>query len=464
MEQPDLKEHAFSEAQKLHDTAPVANVSSVTISLGGERARAAANDIVSAMRRLEVLARVPARIVAVRGETELLSSLASILGELFPNLACFALFMTDAATGALQPLGDARVGQDLLADLYAAIESMSAGERAALSSTAVIPFLQVAGRIPPAPKKLRGAMLAAPLIDAPAGESWTGMSSMGLLAIEGDPDADEFTTGDVEAVSAVAAQFSLALQRIRAERRAPMGRRMERDLELARQVQRTFLPPPPPRKSGMTVAAEYRPAYDIGGDFYDLVPSDEGPVMAVIGDVAGKGISAALLMSRVSSSFHRIAEGDRSPGSVLAELNNNMVDQPAGDVFVTAACLCIDTRARRITVANAGHVPPILRRKNGDVTPFGPPTGAPLGMLWAERYHDEQVAIEPGDIVFLMTDGLIEALDRPGDRLGLRALTALLASAPQDIGEINQRVLAAVDHANGGKPVDDVTLVAIEIV
>lgn len=435
-------------------TPQVQNVSTLTITGAGE-GEPIVSDVVTTIRRLQLLARVPTQIVSAQTEHDLLDCLGFVLDELFPEVIRFDMFLSEPASGALTPLGDLPSGLRLLATLHAGLDALPPQERTALGSTAMIPFLQNAGRLPVAPF-LRGPLLAAPLIDTPG-------TPMGILVAQGHQEAEDFTKHDVETIAGVAAQFSLALQRLRAERRAPMGRRIERDLELARQLQRTFLPPPPPPRSGLRVAAEYRPAYDIGGDFYDLVPLDDGPVMAVIGDVAGKGISAALLMSRVSSDFRRIAQEVRSPGAVLAELNNAMVDQPAGETFVTAACLRIDARGRRLAVANAGHVPPILRRANGTVVPFGRPSGAPLGMLWAERYADEQLAIEPGDILFMMTDGLVEALDRPGDRLGMRTLLRLLGGVPPDIAAINRRVLAEVDQSNGGRHVDDVTLVAIEI-
>ena len=108
-------------------------------------------------------------------------------------------------------------------------------------------------------------------------------------------------------------------------------------------------------------------------------------------------------------------------------------------------------------------MPPILRRASGQVAPFGRASGPPLGVAGSQYYADEEVALSPGDMVFLMTDGLVEALDRPGDRLGMRLLLGLIAEAPRDIEAVNQRILAAVERERLMRQVDDVTLLGIEI-
>jgi phosphoserine phosphatase RsbU/P len=238
--------------------------------------------------------------------------------------------------------------------------------------------------------------------------------------------------------------------------------RIERDLEAARRIQRSFLPSLPPSVGGFRVAAEYRPAFDVGGDFYDVYSTRPGRLAAVIGDVSGKGVSAALFMSRVSSEVRRLAPTLKSPWRLLDALNRRFGSDGADDTFVTAASVELDAAARRVNVANAGHVVPLVRRASGAVLPLGGPSGPPIGMLPHPSYREESFSLGVGDVVILMTDGVPEALHREFDALGTWRLLDLIARAPRDPAEINRRILDAVDREGTGS-VDDVTLLSIEV-
>jgi sigma-B regulation protein RsbU (phosphoserine phosphatase) len=181
-------------------------------------------------------------------------------------------------------------------------------------------------------------------------------------------------------------------------------------------------------------------------------------MIAVVGDVSGKGMPAALIMSRATSSFRRLARASASPHALLAQLNHALVEQFPDDSFVTVACVQLDAAGRCGVVANAGHALPLMRR-GGAVTPLGWASGPPLGMLPGQSYIGEQFELCPGDIVILMTDGVSEALNPARDPLELRALLRLVAEAPRDLDEIHRRILAAIDAAT-----DDVTLLSLELV
>lgn len=412
-----------------------------------------ASEYAVAWKRLEVLSQIPSQIVGVLDERELRDRLGESLAKLFDGLLRFELFVTETTSATLIPTGDLRRGLSFLSSLTARLESLSPSDRLQLGASGVIPFLKRSGMLSSTDR--HGAMMAAPLLSA------AGRSAVGFILVEADRRSPDFIGADVDALAAIAAQFSMALQRLRAEARGATHTRIQRDLELASEIQRFFLPAPPPAESGFKVVAEYSPAYDVGGDFYDLVPGARGEMTVVIGDVSGKGMPAALLMSRISSEFRRIAETSSSPREILAELNRSMMQRPVGDSFVTAACLRLSARHGTLTVANAGHMLPIVRRANGSVIAFGQPSGTPLGMLAAERYEDDEIAMKRGDMVFLMTDGLAEALDSQDDRLGTRHLLHIIKQGPHDLSVISDRILEAADQGRADRAGDDVTLVAI---
>jgi serine phosphatase RsbU (regulator of sigma subunit) len=134
----------------------------------------------------------------------------------------------------------------------------------------------------------------------------------------------------------------------------------------------------------------------------------------------------------------------------------------AGDMFVTAACLKIDVNRRRLTVANAGHLPMIVRRANDEVFTFGGASGVPLGMMSCE-YAEDDLVIERGDIFLLMTDGLLEALDPPTGHRGMELLVDEVYAAGHDTATINDRIRAAVERARESHTLDDVTWVGLQL-
>jgi serine phosphatase RsbU (regulator of sigma subunit) len=236
---------------------------------------------------------------------------------------------------------------------------------------------------------------------------------------------------------------------------------MELDRRSARDVQRSLMHGSLPAEVGVTVDARYLPAMDVGGDFYELSHLGGGRVGGAIGDVSGKGVSAALIMARVSSDVGRAIRSGAEPSKVLETVNTTLSDS-VGETFVTASCISLDARCPSLTVANAGHVPLMVRRATGEVFEFGGASGTPLGMMPCQ-YVDERVELRPRDIVLLMTDGLVEAFDAPDDSAGAARLHRIVASAPHDPRAINDHVLAAAHDVKGPRSLDDVTLVALQI-
>jgi phosphoserine phosphatase RsbU/P len=399
--------------------------------------------------QVRLLSRACARILTAKTEEELGELFKECLRGFYPRVRRCEIFThVDGAMVPATRLSEAQMARAVEL-LRVVMRGLDRSRVAAFDATTRRARILAGSRA-----QQHGAILAAPLVDAGR--------LLGLLVIEADADdAASFRPLDAELLEGLTSLFAPALRRIQVRDHESVASRLKLDLQSARQVQRRFLPDTSLDVPGVAVHAEYLPAGDVGGDFYDVIHLGPGQVMAVIGDVSGKGMSAALLMSRISADFRRLAGSGTSPAKLLERIDRQMT--PLGDErFVTALCLRIDACQRTITVANAGHVPPLLRRRTGEVRAFGAASGTPLGMLHC-AYRDETLALEPNDIIILMTDGLGEILDRDSDRMGTRLLTSLLEYVPHDPKVLCQRVLAAVDKMRGKKIADDLTLVALQI-
>ncbi len=242
------------------------------------------------------------------------------------------------------------------------------------------------------------------------------------------------------------------------------ARLYEERTHIANTLQAGLRPPELPALPGMRIAARYRAAHermDIGGDFYDVhgAPDD---VCAVIGDVCGKGVEAAVLTGKARQTVKTAALFDRSPSVILAALND-VLSAEGSDRFVTVACARLrpDGDGTHVTLAVAGHPPPLVVRRDGTVEDVAV-RGTVAGVWPNLTYEEVGLRLGPGDTMLLFTDGVFEARNR-GDFFGMTRLRALLAgyaaASPETMGEaVEQRV---VEHLDGAEH-DDIALLAIQ--
>ncbi|MDB4969826.1 MAG: hypothetical protein JWN44_5515, partial [Myxococcales bacterium] len=404
--------------------------------------RTLGNDFLEVQRRLAALSRIASRLPRLTNEAELLAEVVDTLLSYFEGSRLVEVFVAD---------GDWKESRLYCRERSGALRTTQCGGIDALPEAYRADFAVpriIAGDGP------RGSMMSAPVLE--------GVRLLGLLVVEAEPGTEDFSEEDHDALAGVAAQVSMAIQQLRTKFRQQESRVMQRDLEAARRIQRSFLPTLPTAVNGFRIATEYRPAYDVGGDFYDVLTTGPGQLVAVIGDVAGKGVAGALMMSRISSEIRRlVGSTEVTPRELLTELNESFSMLGVDDSFVTAACVKLDRSTRRLTVANAGHVLPLVRRASGAVMPLGRASGPPVGMLPNQTYTDDVFPLDEGDIVLLMTDGVLDALHRDDDQLGLWSVIDLLAKAPRDLEEINRRIVSLVHQRTGGDFPDDLTLLGL---
>jgi serine phosphatase RsbU (regulator of sigma subunit) len=404
--------------------------------------RVDADDAVAVLRRLSALTHIAGMLPSIREEDVLLREVVMAMAIYFDRPRMVRMFLADSE-------GAATLGYEYVAG--AAVNRIDVAGVDALAPAHRDLFLAPL-RLAPSMKGA-GTIISAPLLE--------GTSLLGLLLVEGTAEMNLDST-ELDTLAGIAAQASMAIQHVRSTGRLHARRHLERDLSVARRIQQSFLPKLPERIERFRIAAHYAPAYQIGGDFYDVLPQSGGRLLLTMGDVSGKGVSGALLMARATSELRRISATEASPARVLTEMDRALSGQICDDTFVTAACVSIDSARGVATVANAGHVLPLLRRASGEVITFGNPSGPPLAMVGLTEYADEMIQVAPGDILLLMTDGILDALHTDEDPLGMAALEALVRKMPPDIFDINRRILRAVEERNCLRA-DDITLLAVEL-
>jgi sigma-B regulation protein RsbU (phosphoserine phosphatase) len=199
-----------------------------------------------------------------------------------------------------------------------------------------------------------------------------------------------------------------------------------------------------------------------GGDFFTLTVRSPGQVSVVIGDTCGRGAEGEAQLSRVLPKVHHLAFSGASPAQLLAELNRTVAVALPADRFVTAAAFEFDMRAGVLTVANAAHVPAIMRKGRGrrHVSMVGQPTGIPLGIRPDTTYLDERHELDRGDILVLMTDGVLEALE--SDLMRMSTLRRMLSEAHESAADVYRFLLRKFEERTAGRLIDDMTLIALE--
>ena len=237
----------------------------------------------------------------------------------------------------------------------------------------------------------------------------------------------------------------------------------EQELEKAREIQEGLLPKKIPQVRGLEVAGAWQPARVVGGDYYDVLKFSDRKLGICIGDVVGKGITAALLMANLQASFRAFAEEGVLPGAVCGKLHGVISNNVATEKFVTFCYCTIDAAEKRLTYASAGHCPPLLLRSSGQVISLRE-GGTPLGILPGREYRDTEAQLEAGDRLILYTDGLTEAMNAEEQEFGERRLEELgKRNSALSAAELLEVIRKEVSGYSGGSFQDDFTLVVVAV-
>ena len=290
---------------------------------------------------------------------------------------------------------------------------------------------------------------------------------LGVLAVVNGPMGEEFSDADFVVFKAIAEQSAFALHAASMFAEAHEKRRIDHDLETAREIQRILLPSGSPEIAGFEICGVNLPARGVSGDYFDYLHISDTALGVAIADVSGKGIPASLIMAMCRSALRSAAGGKSSPSDVLRAVNRQLFHDIKEDMFVSAAYLVLDLAADVITLARAGHDAPLhYAAATGKVTALKPPgmaLGIDSGGVFDRVIKDQTVALATGDCLILYTDGATEALDASGAEFGLENLQRTIReNAPHGPGAIIRRLTDDLREFAEGQPQhDDITLIII---
>lgn len=290
---------------------------------------------------------------------------------------------------------------------------------------------------------------------------------LGVIQIDTKDVRHQFSNDDLDLLVAVASQAGLAVENARLHAEQLRDNETRKDLEIARQIQLGFLPHQPPKLEGLEFFDRYEAALHVGGDYFDYVMLPGNRVAVAVGDVAGKGISAALLMARLYSAarFHLLSSPNAA--TALTGLNTELASSGLGHRFITAVVAIIDPAKKEMVIANAGHPPPVVRTAAGELRVLGRnDSGLPLGVLPNQVFTEARLPFEPGDTLTLYTDGIHESMNAEEEIYGRERLSNFIAGSKITTAEdLADGIIADVEKfCDGQAQRDDVCLVCVRSV
>jgi len=446
------------------DDAPLLNTGNVDFT-SGEADSAAITGTIAGSSRFGMLDASPAaKLKAVldistslAGSVELEKMLPQILNTLF-NTFRYAdrgcILLKDDTTGEMKPRairhrregGDASVRlsrtivQKVLTD-KAGILSADAATDERLSSSESISELRIR------------SMMCVPMLGLDG-------EPVGIISIDSQNPLGQFTESDLEVLMAVAGQASLCYENTRLMQSFMAKQKQDNEMDIAKGVQHALLPEELPEADGWEFFASYDSAQAVGGDYYDCFVLPGNRICLSFGDVAGKGVPGALIMSRMSSCVQSTMRHVHEVEDAINAINDHMCDSRVEGRFVTYVLVVIDPARNEVQLANAGHMSPLIRRADGRVEQFDDElVGPPIGVVEDYPYEVDTRTIEPGETIVIVTDGVDEAMNREGEFYTAERVIHFVRDHPPKADDLGRELLADVRrHADGHPQNDDITI------
>ncbi len=284
---------------------------------------------------------------------------------------------------------------------------------------------------------------------------------IGVIHLDTVQQSVAFNEEELETLTTIALQASLAVQKSDLFEAAKRSENLKVDLQVANEIQRKFLPQRAIKNDRYDFFSYYRPMQQVGGDYFDYVKLDDNRVGIVVADVVGHGIAAALLMAKVSAESRFALATCKSAEEAIQAMNTNLSDLKI-DRFVTLALALVDFKENKMTVVNAGHMPPLLRNEAGEYRKLAvEEAGIPLGISEDFEYESVEIALEVGDVVTMYTDGVNEAMNAADEQLTTTRLIDELKQAQSKTPQTTcEQIVKIVARHSGSTPaIDDMCAV-----
>lgn len=288
--------------------------------------------------------------------------------------------------------------------------------------------------------------------------------TVGVIYVDSRAVRREFSARDLALFGAISAQLAISVENARLHADSLEKARLQKDIEIARRIQQHLLPPVPRNVAGIELSLRYVAADKASGDTYDFVPMHDGRIAVMIGDVTGHGVGAALLTHAVQAAMRSYLELLDDPNEIITRINQRLVAGVETGNFMSLVLAIVDPRARTLQYVNAGH-PGLIHCHAGGIQVLEK-TGMVLGVVGDQTYRVSQsVPLAPGDLLFLHTDGVDEAMSPSRSVFGIERLQALLGQLRQNPAD---GVLARVEeqlrqHIGAGTFEDDFTMIAVKL-
>jgi serine phosphatase RsbU (regulator of sigma subunit) len=272
-----------------------------------------------------------------------------------------------------------------------------------------------------------------------------------------------FTPADLDLISAIASIAAIAIENARLYQLAVEKGRLQRELQMAREMQSGFLPQEVPQLEDWQFAARWLPAREVAGDYFDFIPLDDHNLGLVIADVTDKGAPAALFMVFSNSIIRGSVHPSIPPAESIRSANRLIVDKSPNAMFVSLVYASLNLENGEFTWVNAGHNPPLYYNRTDDTFQKLLPTGMVLGIEMEAPYMQQHLTMQPGDFVLFYTDGLIDAIDAEDREFGMPRMEKIAQESRQLTAEelIIRLENAVAEHSGAVTPFDDITLLVV---
>lgn len=285
----------------------------------------------------------------------------------------------------------------------------------------------------------------------------------GIIYADSPTSATTFKTEHLDILTTLASVASIRVENASLLDERINRERMERELELATEIQQRFQPSGPPSVDGYEFQGISFSCYEIGGDYYDFIPRADGTMLVALGDVSGKGTAAALLMSSLHAAIHGQVAAKTPLEDAVVSVNQYLAENTPSNRFVTLFIAELDPATGKLRYINAGHNPPLIGRTDGSVEQLTS-GGLPLGMMVMAEYEVGEVLLNNGDVLIVYSDGVSEANNLAEEEFGLeRLIDVLKTNLSQSAAAIRDKVESALSQFTGTAPAnDDITLVIVK--